>query len=64
MLIALVAALGLAGGAHAAGTKSVKDWTAVCANTGACTAFGFPSEEDENRAYLFIQRDAGPAAQP
>jgi hypothetical protein len=64
ILIALVAALGLAGGAHAAGTKSVKDWMAVCANTGACTAFGFSAEDDDNRAYLLIQRDAGPAAQP
>jgi len=64
MLIALGVALGLASGAHAAGTKSVKDWTAVCANTGACTAFGFSSEDDEDHAYLLIQRDAGPAAKP
>jgi len=64
LLFALVAALGLASGAHAAGTKTVKDWMAVCANTGACSAFGFSSEDDENRAYLLIQRDAGPAAQP
>jgi hypothetical protein len=64
LLIALAAALAVAGGAHAAGTKQIKDWLGVCANTGACTAFGFAAEEDETGAYLIIQRDAGPAAQP
>jgi hypothetical protein len=64
MLIALAGALGLAGGVHAAGTKTVKDWTAVCANTGACTAFGFSAEDADARAYLLIRRDAGPTAAP
>ena len=64
MLIAAVAALALAGGAHAAGTKQVKDWLGVCANTGACSAFGFAPEEDENGGYLIIKRDGGPAAAP
>jgi hypothetical protein len=64
MLIALAAALALAGGAQAAGTKQVKDWLGVCDNTGACTAFGFAAEEDDTGAYLLIQRGAGPAAEP
>ena len=64
MLIALVAALAAASGAQAAGTKTVKDWLGVCANTGACSAFGFAPEEDENGGYLIIQRDGGPAAAP
>jgi hypothetical protein len=64
LLIALAAALALAGAAHAAGTRQIKDWLGVCANTGACTAFGFAAEEDQMGAYLIIQRDAGPAAQP
>ncbi len=64
MLIAAAAALAVASGAHAAGTKQVKDWLGVCANTGACTAFGFAPEEDENGGYLIIHRDGGPAAAP
>lgn len=64
VLIALAAALAVAGGAHAAGTKQVKDWLGVCANTGACSAFGFSPEEDENGGYLIIQRDGGPSAPP
>lgn len=64
MLIALVAALAAASGAQAAGTKTVKDWLGVCANTGACSAFGFAPEEDETGGYLIIQRDGGPAAAP
>ncbi len=61
-LIALVVTLGLAGGAHAAGVKQVKDWLGVCANTRACSAFGFAPEADENGGYLIVQRDGGPAA--
>jgi hypothetical protein len=64
LLIALAASLAVGGGAHAAGTKQVKDWLGVCANTGACTAVGFGAEEDDTGAYLMIQRDAGPAASP
>jgi len=62
LLIGLVAAFALAGGAQAAGTKAVKDWLGVCANTGACTAFGFGGEDDTTGPYLMIHRDAGPAA--
>jgi hypothetical protein len=61
-LIGLVAALAFVGQAQAAGTKAVKDWLGVCANTGACTAFGFGGEEDTAGPYLMIRRDAGPAA--
>ena len=64
VLIGLTAALAVVGGAHAAGTKQVKDWLGVCANTGACTAFGFAPEADENGGYLMIRRDGGPAAAP
>jgi hypothetical protein len=64
MLIALTASLALTGGAHAAGTKQVKDWLGVCANTGACSAFGFAAEEDATGGYLIIQRDGGPGATP
>lgn len=62
LLIGLVAAFALAGGAQAAGTKAVKDWFGACANTGACTAFGFVAEADTPGPYLMIHRDAGPAA--
>ena len=34
------------------------------ANTGACSAFGFAPEEDENGGYLIIRRDGGPASAP
>ena len=64
LLIGLAAALAAAGGAHAAGTKQVKDWLGVCANTGACAAFGFAPEDNELGGYLIIHRDGGPAAAP
>jgi hypothetical protein len=64
LLISLAAALAVAGNAQAAGTKAVKDWLGVCANTLACTAFGFAPEDDENGGYLLIQRDGGPGAAP
>lgn len=63
-LLAAAAALAMAGAAHAAGTKTVKDWTAVCSNIGDCTAFGFSAEDADPGAYLKIDRQAGPAAQP
>jgi hypothetical protein len=64
VLIALAALLAAGSGAHAAGTKQVKDWLGVCANTGACTAFGFSAEDDEASGYLILQRDGGPTAAP
>jgi hypothetical protein len=63
-LIAAAALLALAGEAHAAGTKQVKDWLGVCANTRACTAFGFAPDDDETGGYLMIQRNGGPTAAP
>jgi hypothetical protein len=63
-LLFALAALGVAGAAHAAGAKQAKDWLGVCANTAACTAFGFGAEEDATGAYLMIQRDGGPVATP
>jgi hypothetical protein len=63
-LIAAAAALAAAGAAHAAGTKTVKDWTAVCSNLGDCTAFGLSEEGGDTDAYLRIERQAGPAAEP
>ena len=62
--LGVAAVLAVAGAAHAAGTKTVKDWTAVCNNLGDCTAFGFSGEGADTPAYLMIQRQAGPAAQP
>jgi hypothetical protein len=64
LLIAIALAAGLAGAAHAAGTKSVKDWAAVCDNLGGCAAFGFSAEETDTDAFIRIQREAGPAAAP
>jgi hypothetical protein len=65
VLIALAAVLLTAGGANAAGTKQVKDWLGVCANTGACTAFGFAADDaDDIGGYLLIRRDGGPSAGP
>ena len=64
LLLAAAAALVMAGAAQAAGTKTVKDWTAVCSNIGDCTAFGFSAEDADPGAYLKIDRQAGPAAQP
>jgi hypothetical protein len=61
---ALASVLIGAGAAQAAGTKTVKDWTAVCNNLGDCTAFGFSEEGGDTDAYLKIERQAGPAAQP
>ncbi|HWF76307.1 MAG TPA: DUF1176 domain-containing protein [Caulobacteraceae bacterium] len=67
LLLAATAALTLgvlgAGAANAAGTKTVKDWTAVCSNLGDCAAFGFSEEAADTNAYLKIDRQAGPAAQ-
>lgn len=64
MLWAALAALLASGQAQAAGTKAVKDWQGVCANTLACTAFGFVAEDADLGGYLLIQRDAGPTAAP
>src|SRR5215469_11628092 len=61
---ALALATMLAGAAQAAGTNTVKDWTAVCSNLGDCTAFGFSAEGSDTDAYLIIARQAGPATQP
>ncbi|HEY2707954.1 MAG TPA: DUF1176 domain-containing protein, partial [Caulobacteraceae bacterium] len=61
--LASLAAILFAASAHAAG-KTVKDWTAACDNLGACTAFGFSAEGDENPGYLIIHRDAGGGAAP
>ena len=57
-------ALLLAGAADAAGTKTVKDWTAVCDNLGACAAYGFSAEGQDTDSYLKISREAGGAAAP
>jgi hypothetical protein len=64
ILIAAAALVAVAGAAHAAGTKTVKDWTAVCDNLGECAAFGFSPDGGEVDAYLEIKRAAGGAAQP
>jgi hypothetical protein len=68
MRIAVVAATTLlaAGAAQAftPASKTLKDWTAVCDNTGACAAFGFAADTDDTRAFLEVTRSAGPAAAP
>lgn len=63
-VLAIAVAAALTGAAQAAGTKTVKDWTAVCDNLGACAAFGFSAEGTDTDAFIRIQRDAGPAAAP
>src|SRR5215469_8574536 len=63
LLLAAAGALAIVGAAQA-GTKSVKDWTAVCSNLGDCAAFGFSEEAADANAYLRIDRQAGPAALP
>ena len=52
LLAGLAAALGIGCGAQAAGIKAVKDWQGVCANTLACTAFGFAAEDADPGGYL------------
>jgi hypothetical protein len=64
LLVGAAALLAMAGAADAAGTKTVKDWTAVCDNVGTCTAFGFSPETDDTDAYLVVRRAAGGAAAP
>jgi hypothetical protein len=65
MRIAIILAAALiATSAHAAGFKTVKDWTAVCDNVGDCTAFGFSEEAADMEAYLEVVRHAGPTAAP
>jgi hypothetical protein len=64
LAILVVLAFGLASVAHAAGTKSVKDWTAVCSNLGACVAFGFSAEGTDAVSFIKIDREAGGAAPP
>src|SRR5580658_7819157 len=56
---AALMAFALAGVAHGAGTKTVKDWTAVCDNLGDCQAFGFSPEDAENEGYLIVKRRGG-----
>ena len=53
-----------AGAAHAAGDKTVKDWSAVCDNLNACAAFGFSPEGQDIDSYVRITRAGGPSAQP
>jgi hypothetical protein len=64
-ILAAVAALTLTSvAAHAAGTKTVKDWTAVCDNLGDCKAFGFSGDGADLDSYLVVQRQGGGAAAP
>ncbi|MFI4935228.1 MAG: DUF1176 domain-containing protein [Caulobacterales bacterium] len=64
LLNAIALALILAPAAHAAGSKTVKDWTAVCDNLRTCAAFGFSGEGGEADAYVKIARTGAPTAQP
>lgn len=57
------AALASSGGASAE-NASFKDWTVVCDNTRACTAYGFSPESQETIAYLKLERGAGAADLP
>lgn len=62
---ALIAGLTLltAGTAQAAGVKSVRDWTAVCDNRNACTAFAYPPEISDEIAWMRLTR-SGEAGAP
>jgi hypothetical protein len=70
MRIAIAAALAAAFLAASAAqafvpaNKSVKDWDAVCDNTGACAAFGFTPDDGATPAFVRVTRAAGPAAAP
>ena len=69
MRIAIAAALAglLAAGAAQAfpsADKQVKDWDAVCDNSGACAAFGFTPDDGTTPAFVRVTRAAGPAAAP
>jgi hypothetical protein len=66
MRLALAILVGVlaAGSAHAAGTKTIKDWTGVCDNIGDCAAFGFSPGGQDIDSYVKLQRAAGPAATP
>ncbi|HEX3917390.1 MAG TPA: DUF1176 domain-containing protein [Caulobacteraceae bacterium] len=66
VVFAVAAAMLVAGAAQAfpSAHKTIKDWTAVCNNIGTCAAFGFPTADDPDGAYLEITREAGPAAAP
>lgn len=64
MMLAL-AALGAAGpaaGQTTPATATFRDWSVACGNDGACVAFGKPREFGP--AWVRVQMDAGPAAQP
>ncbi|MBQ1540857.1 hypothetical protein C5708_03315 [Caulobacter sp. CCUG 60055] len=65
---AAIAALSVAGlvfgAARAQETKTFKSWSAACDNARACTAFGFTEDGSDQRGFLRIQRQAGPAAAP
>lgn len=47
-----------------AAQATFKDWTVVCDNVRNCTAFGFPEEFSEPRAFLKIERGAAANAAP
>jgi len=64
---AAAAAAILVGGAAQAfpsASTTIKDWAAVCDNTGACTAFGFAADDAATPAFLKLERGAGPGATP
>lgn len=61
MLGAIFGAAALAcGGAAQAESAGFGDWTVVCDNVRACSAYGFPAETSDPSGYIRIAR-AGPA---
>jgi hypothetical protein len=64
--VVAAAALFAAGAAQAfpAASKSVKDWDAVCDNTGACNAFGYTPDDGTTPAFIKLTRSAGADAAP
>src|SRR5262249_48971225 len=59
-----LAALTIAAPAHAAGSRTFKDWTAVCDNLRACSAFGFSRDTDHDIVYVKVARGGAGADQP
>ena len=62
--VGLAAALATAGSAEAAGSRTFKDWTAVCDNLRACSAFGFSKDTDHDIVYLKVARGGAGADRP
>lgn len=62
--IAVLAAAAMWADRSQAAQTTFKDWTVVCDNIRTCTAFGFPEEFSQPRAFLKIERAGAAGAAP